>query len=80
MRGVFGPSSVLLGKKRFDLDIPLQAFDIVYVPKSALASVQDFSLAVRDILGTPADLYLRGWQVANQKVLFDFYRKSGNSL
>lgn len=70
----------LLGKKRFDLDIPLQAFDIVYVPKSALASVQDFSLAVRDILGTPADLYLRGWQVANQKVLFDFYRKSGNSL
>jgi polysaccharide export outer membrane protein len=70
----------LLGGKRFDLDIPLQAFDIVYVPKSTLSSVQDFMLAVRDIIGTPTELYLRGWQVANQKILFDFYRRSGNAL
>jgi protein involved in polysaccharide export with SLBB domain len=70
----------LVGKKRFDLDIPLEAFDIVYVPKSRLSSVQDFSLAVKDILDTPTELYLRGWQVANQKVLFDFYRRSGNAL
>lgn len=69
----------LLGKKRFDLDIPLQAFDIVYVPKSALASALDFSLAVRDILGMPAQLYLSGWQIANQKVLFDFYKRTGNA-
>ena len=68
----------LIGKKRFDLDIPLEAFDIVYVPKSRLASVQDFTLAVRDIFSPPAELYLKGWQIANQKVLFDFYKRSGN--
>ena len=68
----------LIGKKRFDLDIPLEAFDIVYVPKSKLASVQDFTLTVRDIFSPPAELYLKGWQIANQKVLFDFYKRSGN--
>ena len=51
----------LLSGKRFDLDIPLQAFDIVYVPKSKLARRQDFMLALRDILMTPADIYLKGW-------------------
>jgi polysaccharide export outer membrane protein len=70
----------LIGKKRFDLDIPLEAFDIVYVPKSRLASARDFSVAMKEILATPADLYLRGWQVANQKVLFDFYKRSGNAF
>jgi polysaccharide biosynthesis/export protein len=67
----------LVEQKRFDLDIPLEAFDIVFVPKSRLASAQDFALSMKDILGTPSDLYLRGWQVANQKILFDFYRRSG---
>lgn len=70
----------LLSGKRFDLDVPLQAFDIVYVPKSRVARAQDFALAVRDILSTPTELYLRGWQVANQKVLFDFYRRSGTAF
>ncbi len=65
----------LLGGKRFDLDIPLEAFDIVYVPKSRLASAQDFSLAVKDILMTPADLYLKGWQVTHQKVMYEYYRR-----
>jgi polysaccharide export outer membrane protein len=69
----------LIGKKRFDLDIPLQAFDVVYVPRSALVRAQDFMLAVKDILSPPVDLYLKGWQIANQKVLFDFYRRQGNS-
>jgi polysaccharide export outer membrane protein len=68
----------LVDKHRFDLDIPLQAFDIVYVPKSRIQSAQDFALAMRDIILTPADIYLRGWQVANQKVLFDFYRVTGS--
>jgi polysaccharide export outer membrane protein len=68
----------LLGKKRFDLDIPLEPYDIVYVPKSRLASAQDFMVALREILTSPADIYLRGWQVANVKVLYDFYKRSGN--
>ena len=66
----------LLGGKRFDLDIPLEAFDIVYVPKSRLTSAQEFSLAVKDILMTPTELYLKGWQVMNQKILYEYYRKA----
>ena len=66
----------LLGGKRFDLDVPLEAFDIVYVPKSRLTSAQDFSLAVKDILMTPMDLYLKGWAVTNQKILYEFYRRT----
>jgi polysaccharide export outer membrane protein len=69
----------LVDKHRFDLDIPLQAFDIVYVPKSRIQSAQDFALAMRDIVLAPADIYLRGWQVANQKVLFDFYKRTGSA-
>jgi len=67
----------LLSGKRFDLDIPLQAFDIVYVPKSRISRGQDFMLAIKDVVLTPTDIYLRGWQVANVKILYDFYRKSG---
>lgn len=67
----------LLAGKRLDLDVPLQAFDIVYVPKSSIARGQDFMLALRDIILTPTEIYLRGWQVANVEVLYDFYRRSG---
>jgi polysaccharide export outer membrane protein len=68
----------LLDEKRFDLDIPLEAFDIVYVPKSKLGSAQDVSLAIKDILVTPMELYLKGWQVTNQKILYDYYRRTPN--
>jgi polysaccharide export outer membrane protein len=70
----------LLEGHRFDLDVPLQPFDIVYVPKSALSTAQDFVLALNDILSTPADLYLKGWSVANVKILYDFYRRQGQTL
>jgi polysaccharide export outer membrane protein len=69
----------LVDKHRFDLDIPLQSFDIVYVPKSRIQSAQDFALAMKDIILTPADIYVRGWQVANQKILFDFYRRTAGA-
>ena len=65
----------LFGKKRFDLDIPLEAFDVVYVPKSRIESVRDFANAVKEIVSMPADLYIRGWQVTHQKVLFDYYKR-----
>jgi polysaccharide export outer membrane protein len=70
----------LLSGKRFDLDIPLQAFDIVYVPKSKIAQGQDFMLALKENILGPTDFYLRGWQVVNVKILYDFYRKSGTAL
>lgn len=65
------------GGKRFDLDVPLRAGDIVYVPRSSLAKAQDFALIVYDILSKPADLYLKGWQVSNAKVMYDYYRRIG---
>jgi len=69
----------LLSGKRFDLDVPLQAFDIVYVPKSRIARGQDFMVALKEIILTPADFYLKGWQLANVKILYDFYKKSGTA-
>ncbi len=67
----------LLSGKRFDLDVPLQAFDIVYAPKSKIGRGQDFMLALKDVLLTPSEIYLKGWQVANVRLLYDYYRKSG---
>jgi protein involved in polysaccharide export with SLBB domain len=67
----------LISGKRFDLDVPLQAFDIVFVPKSKIGRGQEFMNALKDILMTPAELYLKGWQVANVQVLYDYYSKSG---
>lgn len=69
----------LLGGKRFDLNIPLEPSDIIYVPKSKLARGQEFAKALHDILAQPADLYLRGWQIANVKILYDFYKRTGSS-
>jgi polysaccharide export outer membrane protein len=70
----------LLGGKRFDLDVPLEPNDIVYVPRSRIATVEQFGESLYNILGKPADLYLKGWQIGNVKVLYNFYRRSGTAL
>jgi polysaccharide biosynthesis/export protein len=67
----------MYSRGHYDLDIPLQAFDIVYVPKTSIARGADFMLALKEVLMTPADLYLKGWQVANVEILYDFYRHQG---
>lgn len=67
----------LYSRSRYDLDIPLQSQDIVYVPKTAIAQGVDFMLALKELLMTPADLYLKGWQVANVEILYDYYRHQG---
>ncbi|UCF05956.1 MAG: polysaccharide biosynthesis/export family protein [bacterium] len=69
----------LLDDKRYDLDIPIEPFDIVYVPKSKLATAEDFTTSLYNILAKPMDLYLRGWQVANVKYLYEFYRRAGRT-
>jgi hypothetical protein len=33
--------------------------------------------ALKDLLMNPADLYLKGWQVANVEILYDYYRRGG---
>jgi len=70
----------LVEKKRFDLDIPLEPNDIVYVPKGKIAKAADFADMLSKILMTPMDLYIKGWQVSNEKILYDFYRKTANAL
>ncbi len=69
----------LIDKNRFDLDIPLKANDIVLVPKSNIAKAEDFVTSLYDILSRPADLYLIGWRVANVRVLYEFYRRTGQA-
>ena len=70
----------LMGKKIFSLDIPLEPFDIVMVPKSKLSSVRDFSETLYSILAKPADLYIKGWNIANMKILFDFYKRTARTF
>jgi polysaccharide export outer membrane protein len=67
----------LLDRKRFDLDVALEPFDILYVPKARISKTQDFVLALGDILLTPAEVYIKGWQIANVEILYDFYRRQG---
>ena len=70
----------LFGKKKFNLDIQLEPYDIVYVPKSKLSTAEDFSNTMFTILSAPANLYIKGWNVANMKILFDFYKRTARSL
>lgn len=64
----------LLEEGRFDLDIQLKPNDIVYVPKSTLYKAEEFVSVVYNILSKPAELYVRGWQVAKVKWMYEFYR------
>ena len=61
---------------RFDLDIPLKPNDIVYVPTSSLKKAEDFIGTLYNIFNNPMNLYLRGWQIANVKLLYEFYQRT----
>lgn len=67
----------ILKNNRFDLDIPLRPFDIIMVPRSRLATTEDFIRSITGIIMQPADLYLKGWQVMNIQALYEFYRSTG---
>ena len=67
----------ILDNNRYDMDIPIKPFDIVMVPKSRLATTEDFIESISNILISPADVYLKGWSVANVKTQFDFYKRVG---
>lgn len=70
----------LTGGHRFDLDIPLEPYDIVFVPRSRVASAADFVENLYTLLSRPMDLYIKGWQTFNQKTLYDFYKRTGARL
>lgn len=65
----------ILSKNDFSLDVPLKPFDIVYVPKSRIATTEQFIERLGKIIGTPMDLYLKGWQVANVQLYYDYYSR-----
>jgi len=68
----------LTGGHRFDLDIPLEPYDIVYVPTSRVKAASDFIENLYGVFARPMDLYIKGWQSFNQKTLFDFYKRQAN--
>jgi len=68
----------ILSKNDFSLDIPLRPFDIVYVPKSRIATTEQFIERVFNIIGKPMDLYLKGWQIANVQIYYEYFSRSLN--
>jgi polysaccharide export outer membrane protein len=66
----------ILSKSDFSLDVPLKPFDIVFVPKSRIATTEQFIERLGTIIGTPMDLYLKGWQINNAEVMYDYYARS----
>ena len=70
----------LTGGHRFDLDIPLEPYDIVFVPRSRMATASDFVENVYSVLSRPMDIYIKGWQTFNQRTLYEFYKNTGGRL
>ncbi|MBU8923166.1 MAG: polysaccharide export protein [Bacteroidales bacterium] len=69
----------IINDNRYDLDVSMMPFDIVMVPKSKLASTEDFVSSFSSILLRPMDLYLKGWNVANIQTVYEFYRATGQA-
>ena len=78
-RGIEVDVDKIIDDNRYDLDIPMRPFDIVMVPKSRLASTEDFVETFSAFLLKPMDIYLKGWNVANVKTLYDFYKSTGQA-
>ena len=68
----------ILTKNDFSLDVPLEPFDIVFVPKSRIATTEQFIDKLWTIIGRPLDIYLKGWQIANAGVLYEYYTRGVN--
>ena len=68
--------SILSGES-IENDFLLRNYDIVYVPKTALQSVADFSQLMYNILQPPADLILTGWQIRWLSQSFELRSQTG---
>lgn len=55
-------------------DLRLRNYDIVFVPQHPIYSAADFMQAVGDIINVPLDAVFKGWQIANLKENYQFYR------
>jgi polysaccharide export outer membrane protein len=59
---------------RLGNDLPLRNYDIVYVPKHPIYGTAEFMEKIGDIINVPLDIVFRGWQIANLKENYEFYR------
>jgi len=55
-------------------DLRLRNYDIIMVPKHPLYSAADFMQVVGEIINVPLDAVFKGWQIANLKENYQFYR------
>lgn len=55
-------------------DLRLRNYDIVLIPKHPIYSAADFMQAIGDIINVPLDAVFKGWQIANLKENYQFYR------
>ena len=55
-------------------DLRLRNYDIIWVPKHPIYSAADFMQAVGEIINVPLDAVFKGWQIANLKENYQFYR------
>lgn len=68
----------ILSLSDFSHDLVLKPFDIIYVPKSRIATTEEFVSRLYTIIGRPMELYLKGWQIANIQLYYDYYSKIVN--
>jgi len=57
-------------------DFVLKDYDIVYVPKTRVQSVTDFSQQFMQIIDPPLGLATRAWQFINLSAAFEYYRNT----
>lgn len=55
-------------------DLRLRNYDVVFVPKHPIYGAADFMQAVGEIINVPLDAVFKGWQIANLKENYQFYR------
>jgi polysaccharide export outer membrane protein len=55
-------------------NLHLRNYDIVYVPKHPIYGAADFMEQIGDIINVPLDAVFKGWQIANLKENYQFYR------
>ncbi len=67
----------ILSGARFQDDIRLRNFDIVYVPKKRLNSVAEFMQTVDQIIRPPLDAAFTVWGIRSLDASFVFYRGTG---
>ncbi len=55
-------------------DLRLRNYDIVYVPRHPIYTAADFMEQIGKIINVPLDAVFKGWQIANLKENYQFYR------